>query len=310
MQKILLLLLLTITFLFSSQMATVYSLDPNGDGFLSLRKSPKGKEIGRLYNGNKVKILSKSGKYYKVRVVSSGRVGYAHYKWIRTDSKKYSKKLHVIRIRSNDTLSVRKNAGINNKKIGALAYNATGIKKIKCKNAPSGKRWCKVSHPSIITGWAMAKYISSKKSSSSSSSYNEVQRQKEYKRKNKSDVITPKEKKYWVTIKLDCMHPYDSKQKSRFSLYGYHKRDDDLSLSNIRRAGKNYAILHYNINRVCYNIDKYLTSRAYRASDRYGAENKAAYLHEECMNNLVKNGGKFRQCLHGRPIDIRDYVAY
>ena len=41
---------------------------------------------------------------------------------------------------------------------------------IKCKNAPNGKRWCKVSHSSIPTGWVMAKYISSKSKTSTSHS--------------------------------------------------------------------------------------------------------------------------------------------
>ena len=66
--------------------AIVYSLDPNGDGFLSIRTKPKGREIGKLYNGDKVKILSKKGKYYKIEKVSSGMVGYAHSNWIRKTS--------------------------------------------------------------------------------------------------------------------------------------------------------------------------------------------------------------------------------
>ena len=65
------------------QRGIVHSLDPNGDGFLSIRTKPKGKEIGKLYNGNKVKILSKKGKYYKIKKVSSGQVGWAHGNWIR-----------------------------------------------------------------------------------------------------------------------------------------------------------------------------------------------------------------------------------
>jgi len=65
----------------------------------------------------------------------------------------------VIKIPSNDTLSVRTNAGTRNRKIGDLEYYATGIRVIKCKKAPNGRKWCKVSHPSIITGWVSAKYL-------------------------------------------------------------------------------------------------------------------------------------------------------
>ena len=64
----------------------VHSLDPNGDGFLSIRTKPKGREIGKLYNGDKVKILSQKGKWYKVKEISSGMVGYAHSNWIRKTS--------------------------------------------------------------------------------------------------------------------------------------------------------------------------------------------------------------------------------
>ena len=241
MRKILLLLLFTFSILVSSEIAIIHSLDPNGDGFLSLRKSLKGKEIGRLYNGNKVKILSRSGKYYKVKVISSGRIGYAHSKWIRKIKKSFSKKLHVIRIRSNDTLSVRKNAGTNNKKLGELAYNATGIKKIKCKNSLRGKRWCKVSHPSIITGWVMAKYISSKKSSSykspssSSNTYDyEAQRQREYKRR-KEEVQRKKDNFCYsfseqVKVQACLGNAYSTNENARniilgncYSLTGYNK---------------------------------------------------------------------------------------
>jgi hypothetical protein len=65
----------------------------------------------------------------------------------------------VIKIPSNDTLSVRANAGTRNRKIGDLAYYTTGIKRIKCKNAHNGRKWCKVSHPSIVDGWVRSKYL-------------------------------------------------------------------------------------------------------------------------------------------------------
>ncbi len=65
----------------------------------------------------------------------------------------------VIKIPSNDTLSVRANAGTRNRKLGDLEYYATGIRVIRCKKASNGRKWCKVSHPSTITGWVSAKYL-------------------------------------------------------------------------------------------------------------------------------------------------------
>ena len=91
MHKILAPLLLTMTFLFSSQMGVVHSLDPNGDGFLSIRNKPKGNEIGKLYNGNTVKILAERDKWYKVQT-SSGLVGWSHGNWLKLINAKRQKK--------------------------------------------------------------------------------------------------------------------------------------------------------------------------------------------------------------------------
>ena len=60
----------------------VYGLDSRGDGFLSIRRKPKSTEIGRLYNGSRVEILGKRGKWYKVRDLNTGTVGWSHGKWI------------------------------------------------------------------------------------------------------------------------------------------------------------------------------------------------------------------------------------
>ncbi len=62
---------------------TVYGLDPYGDGFLSIRKKPNSTEMGKLYNGDKVEILGKSGKWYKIKDPRTGRIGWSHNNWIR-----------------------------------------------------------------------------------------------------------------------------------------------------------------------------------------------------------------------------------
>ncbi len=64
-------------------MGLVHGLDPHGDGFLSIRKKPNSSEIGRLHNGDKVEILGRKGKWFKIRAVRSGRVGWSHSNWIR-----------------------------------------------------------------------------------------------------------------------------------------------------------------------------------------------------------------------------------
>ena len=61
----------------------VYGLDTNGDGFLSIRKKPNSTEIGRLHNGDKIEILGRKDKWFKIRDARSGRVGWSHSNWIR-----------------------------------------------------------------------------------------------------------------------------------------------------------------------------------------------------------------------------------
>ena len=63
----------------------VYGLDPHGDGFLAIRKKPNSTQIGKLYNGDRVEILSRSGKWYKIKDLKSGRVGWSHSHWISVD---------------------------------------------------------------------------------------------------------------------------------------------------------------------------------------------------------------------------------
>lgn len=65
----------------------VKGLNPNGDGFLSIRnKNPEedkeSREIGRLYNGDTVNIISKHGVWYKIQS-DDGLIGYSHSNWIK-----------------------------------------------------------------------------------------------------------------------------------------------------------------------------------------------------------------------------------
>ena len=83
MKKIFLLLVLSFSTLLASENAVVQGLDPEGDGFLSLRVNPKSTEIGKLYNDDELEILDKSGKYYKVKDLKSSKIGWAHSNWIK-----------------------------------------------------------------------------------------------------------------------------------------------------------------------------------------------------------------------------------
>jgi hypothetical protein len=67
----------------TKKIGIVYGLDPNNDGFLSIRQKPNSREIGRLYNEARVEILGKHGKWYKIKTFNSGLIGWAYSKWIR-----------------------------------------------------------------------------------------------------------------------------------------------------------------------------------------------------------------------------------
>ncbi len=58
------------------QVGEIMGLDPNGDGFLSVRSGPGGRpfqEIDRVYNGMRVKICDRHGPWYGVVYDADGR---------------------------------------------------------------------------------------------------------------------------------------------------------------------------------------------------------------------------------------------
>lgn len=61
----------------------VRGLDPQGDGFLSLRVAPAANttELRKLIEGTKFAVLGTEGRWYKVRL-SDGQEGWAHSNWI------------------------------------------------------------------------------------------------------------------------------------------------------------------------------------------------------------------------------------
>ena len=108
MKKILL-LMLTIGVLVASEMGIVYGLDPNGDGFLSLRRKPNSTQIGKLYEGDQVKILGHRGKWYKVKDLNSNKVGWSHSNWIKRSNNSYSRKQQNTPRRAINSHDIQKN---------------------------------------------------------------------------------------------------------------------------------------------------------------------------------------------------------
>lgn len=164
MKKILFLLALACSTLLASQMGVVYGLDPNGDGFLSIRNSPKGNEIGRLYNGNKVEILSRSGKRYKIKNINTGQVGWSHSNWIRkisnvstssTSAKSLNKKgvVHGLDPNGDGFLALRSKYKVG-RQIGKL-YEGDKVKILDKRG-----KWYKVKTTSTgQVGWAHGNWV-------------------------------------------------------------------------------------------------------------------------------------------------------
>ena len=64
----------------------------------------------------------------------------------------------VVKIPSNDTLSVRASLGTQYQKIGDLPYYARGVQMIKCGYSNKGGKWCQIRYGGI-EGWVSAKYL-------------------------------------------------------------------------------------------------------------------------------------------------------
>jgi len=86
----------------------IQGLDPQGDGFLAIRDKPKGRLLGKLYNADRVIILDRKGKWYKIKRISDGLIGWSYYKWIKKRDNFSSKEI--------------KNQNVRLKKPG-LSYN-------------------------------------------------------------------------------------------------------------------------------------------------------------------------------------------
>lgn len=63
--------------------ATVMGLDPQGDGFLAVRRGPGTDHamIDKLFNGDVVRVITRRGKWYGVEY-GQGRKGWVYGKWL------------------------------------------------------------------------------------------------------------------------------------------------------------------------------------------------------------------------------------
>ena len=130
---------------------------------LNFRKGPSTDEkiISVLQTGEKVKILSQSNGWYKVQN-SSGKVGWAYGKYIKTSDKKDDTNGTF-----KDTANVRKGASTKYSVIETLKKGQ------KVKLLASKSKWYKVQYTKNKTGWCYKSHlekVSSKNSNNTNSS--------------------------------------------------------------------------------------------------------------------------------------------
>lgn len=137
---------------------------PNTDT-LKVRKDAgtQNKKIGELsHDAKDVEVLHRKKAWNdkiwcKVKHPSTvtGWVSQMYLKPYDVNTKRYK----VVNVPSTITLKVRTNAGTKNRKIDDLSHDAKNVKVLKCKKASNGKKWCRVKHKSIETGWVSAEYL-------------------------------------------------------------------------------------------------------------------------------------------------------
>ena len=111
MKKLIALILILNSLLFSD-IVIVHGLSENYNSFLSLRSIPNGREVGKLHNGDRVKLIDKKGNWYKIVDLKSNKVGWAFKKYLyrtNNNSDKYNIKANI----NNTTLIQINNIQIN-----------------------------------------------------------------------------------------------------------------------------------------------------------------------------------------------------
>jgi len=151
MKKVIVIFLFLNSLLFSDIIAVVNGLAENYNSFLSLRSVPNGMEIGKLHNGDRVKIIRRRGNWYKVVDLKNSNIGWAYKKYIRIIRYPIGK-VHGLAENYNSFLSLR--AVPHGREIGKL-HNGDRVKII-------GKRgnWYKiVDLKNYKIGWVYYKYL-------------------------------------------------------------------------------------------------------------------------------------------------------
>jgi len=80
----------------NKEIATVVGLDPKGDNFLAVRNKPRGKQIGKLYSHEKVEILEKRGKWYKIKRVDGELSGWSFSAYLSIKNPNENDQIHVL----------------------------------------------------------------------------------------------------------------------------------------------------------------------------------------------------------------------
>ncbi len=138
---------------------------------LNIRSNPyvrRNNKVGHLkpYTDNievlECKLNYKSKKWCMIRHKERGHrlLGWVSARFIAPSNTLYvsGKRYRVVKVRSDDTLSVRDGSGLQYYKIGDLPYNAESIKIIRCRKSTRSDKWCKIKYGST-SGWVSAAHL-------------------------------------------------------------------------------------------------------------------------------------------------------
>ncbi len=144
--------------------STCRVINVSWDDTLNVRIKPTvySQKIGELAPDLRgMELLYCKRGWCKIKYVnySSVVIGWVRSKYISCNS---AKNYCVTNIRWNDTLNVRIKPTLYSQKIGELAPDARGLKKLRCITKPSGSRWCRIKYSTngvVLKGWVNARYI-------------------------------------------------------------------------------------------------------------------------------------------------------
>ena len=131
-------------------------------------------------------------------------------------------------IRSDDTLSVRENAGTMYRKIGDLPFDAINVERLICKKSARGGTWCKIKYQSYkdtIIGWVSEKYLNPFKKRALR------EKEKEHRQEVKSTAVRLCDKGNYTLCHIAGSEYFNKKQYAKAKKYFLKGCNNNIAIS-------------------------------------------------------------------------------